>query len=286
MNRSSLFAGLIVTLAAGSSTGAERVESTLFLLVGEDRVIAAPDSAPNPVLWFALEAIAGDYNNPKYCGRPATHTCHAPIRYRRRLLPTLRGRRSFHITEIQELGAPGTHRIVAGDETTTEAEVGEDAIAGATVIAVRESNAYLGYLTELLGVPFVYWPEVIPDIGHQTEAQLGADCVAVVVYGRRRMGCPTPYVAPAGLFKLAKPVPATKQGKPRVEAGDILHFGFQTAVLAQDNPPIGELDDGDLVIHAYHGLVERVPFGALPYRIFSHTILRWPASCSASPAPD
>lgn len=286
MNRLSLLVALMVALAAGPSTGAERAEATVFLRVGEDRVIAAPDNSPSPVLWFALEAIAGDYNNPKYCGRPAAYTCHAPIRYRRRLLPTLSGQRSFHLADIKELGSPGTHRIVAGDETTTEAVVGEDALAGETVIAVRESDAYLGYLTELLGVPFVYWPEVIPGIGHQTDAQLGADCVAVVVYGRRRMGCATPYVAPAGLFKLAKPVPATKRGKPRVEAGDILHFGFQTAVLAQDNPPFGELDDGDLVIHAYHGLVERVAFGALPYRIFSHTILRWPASCSASPAPD
>jgi hypothetical protein len=266
-----LFAGFASALA-----GTAAVNGPLFLRAGEDRLIAAPERIPDPVRWFAIEAIAGDYSNPKHCGLPAGRSCHAPIRYRRRPLPALDGKRSFHVAETPELTAPGTHRVVAGDKTQGEGVFGEEILAGAVTLAVRKDDSYVGFLTELIGVPFVYWPVEIPGLGHQTDALLGADCVAVVIYGRRRLGCDTRYYAPAALFKLARPVTPEPDGKPRVREGDILHFGFQTAVLAKDNPPIGELDENDLLIHAYHGLVEQAPLRRLPYRVFSHVVLRWP----------
>ena len=237
-------------------------------------VLTAPAELPEPVRWFALDPIAADYSNARRCGRPPAEGCHDPIRYRTRPLPA-QGR-SLRVAELPELSAPGTHRVIAARAGEPGGEVGEEALAGAFTLVVREDDSYVGYLTELLGVPFVYWPTRVAGAGHQTDARLGADCVATVIYGRRRMGCGVPYYVPAVLFRLAAPVPPGPDGAPEVRAGDILHFGFQTAVLAEDRPPLGRLDDGDLVVHAYHGLVERVPFGALPYRVYRHHVLRWP----------
>lgn len=270
---------LALGLAAGAPPPAEPPPAgpgtTVLLRAGADREVAAPADLGDPVRWFALDALVRDYDNVRHCGRPATHRCHDPLRYRRRALPALDGRRTFRASELPELRAAGTHRIVPAP-AVGEGEVGEEALAGAITIVVRPDESYVGYVSELIGVPFVYWPDELPGAGHQTDLRLGADCVATVIYGRRRQGCATRYVAPAVLYRIAAPVPLGADGKPQIRAGDILHFGFQTAVLAEDRPPVGELDDGDLVLHAYHGLVERVPFGALPYRGYTYRVLRWP----------
>jgi hypothetical protein len=62
-----------------------------------------------------------------------------------------------------------------------------------------------------------------------------------------------------------------------VKPGDVLYFGFQTAVLSRDLPPLGRLDAGDLVIHTYHGVAEEIPLGRLPYRRSAVEVLRWPS---------
>jgi hypothetical protein len=55
----------------------------------------------------------------------------------------------------------------------------------------------------------------------------------------------------------------------------VLDFGFQTAVLVQDGGLRGILDAEDEVVHAYHALVERVPYGVLPYTKGPMVVRRW-----------
>lgn len=288
---------LLVAVWSAALPATPRVADQAPIVVRADAaaevVLTAPAALPDPVRWFALDPIAADYSNAKRCGRPPAAGCHDPIRYRVRPLAAAPGR-SLRVADVPELSGPGTHRVRAAAAPPAGAgageEAGEEALEGAFTLVVRADDSYVGYLTELLGVPFVYWPAHLSGVGHQTDARLGADCVSTVIYGRRRMGCPVPYYVPAALFRLAAPVPPDAHGAPAVRAGDVLHFGFQTAVLAEDRPPLGRLDDGDLVIHAYHGLVERVPFGSLPYRVYRHEVLRWPecrppARRPAVPAP-
>ena len=60
-----------------------------------------------------------------------------------------------------------------------------------------------------------------------------------------------------------------------MRVGDILHFGFQTAVVVEDRPPLGLLTEADVIIHSYHGVAEEVPLGKVPYAHFPFELRRW-----------
>lgn len=111
-------------------------------------------------------------------------------------------------------------------------------------VVVRKNNTYLGFLTELLNVPFVIPPKTVPNFGHQTDLRVGTDCAELAIYGRRRNGYKVPYGGPRGikeyLVKTNKVIP-----------GVILHFGFQVSVLYEDRGQPGTIDSEDLLIHAY-----------------------------------
>lgn len=217
---------------------------------------------------FVARPAARDLDNLAACP-PATlrRGCHVPLTW-------TRGEPA-----PDELARPGTHRVGAsltlhGRTLTTAGASGptlDEARAHALLeLVVRRGDDYVGLATELLGVPFVHAPATLSDGTHQTDARLGADCVALVLYGRRRLGRHVPYGAPATLARYTTPV-----GTGPVRRGDVLHFGFQTALLAEDRPPLGTLDAGDLVLHTFHGVAEEVTFGQLPYRRMQVRVLRW-----------
>jgi hypothetical protein len=192
---------------------------------------------------------------------------------------------SFAVDEVPELARPGTHRIwveIRAEGSTPLASPGGPApVDPASAwdlfeLVVRRDDSYVGYLTELIGAPFVFWPVVVDGRGHQTDHRIGADCAAVVVYGQRRLGRAVRYVAPPALHRLARPVSPGVGSQTWIREGDILHFGFQTAVVSRDLEPVGELDEHDLIIHSYHGLVDEVPFASLPYGRLPFVVLRWP----------
>lgn len=85
---------------------------------------------------------------------------------------------------------------------------------------------------------------------HQTEQRIAADCVAVIIYGQRRLGHKVPYTAAQGLFRFTTIAPAAGARQP-VKVGYILHFGHQIAILSVDRQPVGLLNGEDMVIHGY-----------------------------------
>lgn len=125
-------------------------------------------------------------------------------------------------------------------------------------VVVRRDDTYVGYASELLGVPFVFAPARL-ERGHQTDLREAADCVAVVIYGQRRLGRAVPYVSPWGLWDRLTPV----DDRP-LERGDVLHWGWQTAIVSVDTAPLGVLDAKDRVILAWKGYVEELDVGELP----------------------
>lgn len=261
--------------------------------------------------WLLATASPRDYDNTRRCtpGEIA-RGCHEPIHYELVELEQLRGATGLDARDVPRLAAEGTHRLAVrltweGHELGSPGprDAGEaDALAPRMFeLVTRRDDSYVGYLTELLGVPFVLGPGRLPGLGHQTDHRLGADCVALVIYGRRRLGEPRGYVAPAVLRQwttlvgsagaLVGPVGRVAD-VGRVEAGDVLHFGFQSAVLSRDQPPLGRLDANDVVIHTFHGLAEEVRLGALPYGRHAVELRRWPgpprgvqARRSRAPAP-
>ena len=133
-------------------------------------------------------------------------------------------------------------------------------------VVVREDDSYTGYLTELLGVPFLLPPYFLEGNKHQTDLRIGADCAEMAIYGKRRMGCQIPYVGPKGIFSYLVPI-------EKIKKGAIIHFGEQVSVVYEDVDGDGKLGKSDLLIHAWKDQVKIVTyrdseFWGKPYGIF------------------
>ncbi len=232
------------------------------------------------VRWLVAVPRALDYDNRALCGPGASPSCHAAIAYDAREVPDAAGRGRLDTDAFPDLSALGTHRVgatialrgaaLASAERLAPGELEEDTADALVQIVVRRDDTYVGYLTEQLGTPYVSAPARLRGGRHQTDARIGADGATLAVYGRRRLGERVRYVAAGELLEHARPL-----GDAAVAVGDVLRFGFQTAVLSVDRPPEGRLDPSDLVIHTYHGVAEEVPLGTLPYRDASLDVLRW-----------
>jgi hypothetical protein len=259
-----------------------------------DAACAMPlNFASQSVRWFLLVPEARDYDNPAYCQlAKQARSCHQPIAYHEEELPTLSGVTSFDVANIPQLRAPGTHRIAAhlvwnglalsapGPESSSK----DYATASAVDVVVRRDDSYVGLLSELLGTPFVLGPTYVTGLGHETDRRVAADCVALVIYGRRRLGEGVPYMAPAALRERLTVVDKAgslvdSNDRPvRVGPllpGDVLYFGFQTAVVSDGLSADGYLTRSTKIIHTYHGLAEEVEVSDLPYRRSAVEILRW-----------
>lgn len=237
--------------------------SAFFARVGQNIKIELLRGSPGEIKWFLLVPEALDYNNASYCKH--AKGCAQPIGYRIKELFSIRGKTRFSVSSVPELAALGTHEIMVRAEKVKKQ----------FQLVIRQDDSYIGYATELLGVPFVYAPAYLPD-GHQTELRKGADCVALILYARRRQGYRVPYSAPPKLYEFAEMIGDKNTiSKIAIREGDILHFGFQTALIAKHRSTKLGLDDNDLIIHTYHGLAEMTTFSKLPYKDAFFDVLRW-----------
>jgi hypothetical protein len=215
------------------------------------------------VSWYFAQPMALDYDNTRHCRDRGT--CLKTILYMEKQIPADPAGRLIP-AETGLIDGPGTYLFIEREGRTERRYR----------LAVRRADDYVGYITELLGVPFVYAPTYVEGKGHQTDAGLGADCVAVVVYGIRREGRNVPYVGPSKLYDLMAWIgDSSSLENTHIQVGDVLHFGFQTAVISKDLPPIGTLNAGDHIIHSFHRYVEEVRFSDLPYGGMPFDILRW-----------
>lgn len=216
------------------------------------------------VKWYKKLPLALDYDNTQACDNSIK--CIQTIKYQYVEIKEFKNRRQVKLLELLKSRKLGTHLFVL---TSSKEDI-------AFSVHVRRDNSYTGYLTELIGVPFVYAPRFKAGVGHQTDLREGADCVATVIYGMRRMGVSIPYFAPSRLYDYTKLVGHSNNlSGVKIREGDILHFGFQTAVISRDTEPMHVLDSSDLVIHSYHEFVEEVPLSSLPYKNSKFDVLRW-----------
>ena len=119
-------------------------------------------------------------------------------------------------------------------------------------IVYTKSEGYLGYLEELLNVPFVLSPEFLTEFGHQTDLRVATDCAELAIYGKRKQGMKVPYCGPRRVKEyLVK--------TDKIEKGIIIHFGHQVSVLYEDRGIKNKIDGDDLLIHAYDLKAEIIP---------------------------
>ena len=138
-----------------------------------------------------------------------------------------------------------------------------------TQLISKKSSGYVGYLEELVNVPFILPPRNIKE-GHQTDLRLGVDCAALAIYGRRKMGHPIPYIGPRGIGKYLEKT-------DYVEQGSVIVFGnsYHVAVVYEDRGTIGVLDDEDLIVHAYKDKAEVVRLKDAGLSKYHHAAYRW-----------
>lgn len=136
-----------------------------------------------------------------------------------------------------------------------------------TQIIKTRSKGYIGYLEELVNVPFVLPPRLTQH-GHQTDSRLGVDCAELAIYGKRRQGFDIPYCGPLKITSFLKPVDSLKKGT-------VIHFGHQVSVLYKDKGKIGMLDKNDLLIHAYKDKAEIIELGKTDLRYRDYELYKW-----------
>ncbi|MGC6510394.1 MAG: hypothetical protein ACON4U_18390 [Myxococcota bacterium] len=214
--------------------------------------------------WVQLLPTPLDYDNTDVCSPSSGPDCSVDIEWAWTEITEWHGKTTIRLNDNVPPLALGTHRIavVSGALPSPKPE-------NTLEIVVRRDDTYVGYSTELIGTPFVFWPKQI-EHGHQTDLRLGADCSATVIYGKRRMGHSVGYVAPKGLLRYLEVVDSNS-----VQVGDVLHFGFQTALLSQDTAPLGVLNDSDLILHSHHQLVEEIPLQDASYAEQPFKVYRW-----------
>ena len=207
--------------------------------------------------------------------------------YRAVEIRALRGRESWCDADAPTLARPGTHRVAlsirfdgdAVENWPKDFRAHEPAALTIQPLEwfIRSDDDPVGRMTELLGLPFVETPRKIRGLGHPTDLRLWVNCAGLAIYGARRTGRMIPYAAPPALRRYTTLVAASDREPADipVRRGDLLHFGFQVAVVYEDRGRIGRLDPEDLILHAYHDGVEIKPFGELPYSSLPFEVRRW-----------
>jgi hypothetical protein len=146
--------------------------------------------------------------------------------------------------------------------------LGGDWLRETPVLEVRRfsGTGFRAALTEQFGLPYLFGSGFLQN-GADTgpETGWGADCANFIVYALRRQGRSVPWSDPKQLRAYLQPMasPAilgeTKFTKEDLKAGLLVHFGTHVAALMEDRPPLGVLDDCDLVAHQLEGAPEVVP---------------------------
>jgi hypothetical protein len=131
-------------------------------------------------------------------------------------------------------------------------------------------SGFRAALTEQFGLPYLFGSGELSD-GANTgpETRLGADCANFVVFALRRQGRSIPWSNPKQLRKYLEPlkenaaVNDARVSDEDIAGGLIVHFGTHVAAVMEDRPPLGILDDGDIVAHQLEGVPQMLSLGQL-----------------------
>jgi hypothetical protein len=125
-------------------------------------------------------------------------------------------------------------------------------------------------ISEQFGLPYLFGSgELSEDSDTGPETNLGADCANFVVYASRRAGQRIPWSDPKRLrdhleliARSATPGTA-KISAEDLQRGTIIHLDTHVAAVMEDRPPVGIVDENDLVAHQLAGAPQMVTLGEL-----------------------
>jgi hypothetical protein len=117
-------------------------------------------------------------------------------------------------------------------------------------------SGFRAAISEQFGLPYLFGSGELSDNSDTgPETNLGADCANFIVYALRRQGqrvsWSDPKVLRDNLDLVARSaVPGTtKISAEDLQRGTIVHLGTHVAALMEDRPPLGVVDENDLVAH-------------------------------------
>lgn len=261
------------------------------------RCRVAPFPEDVRVGWVKIEPTKPWYDNVQPEGFVV-----APIEYASREIEARTPSILVDVVPIQRagIGVGGTMRFSASvtlaDGTVHHARTPDGAHPGgveraldARRVVLRRSNDYLGYLTELGNVPYVFASANIGREPHQAERGVGVDCADLMVYGLRRLGHDVPYVSSRTMgphsHSIVKKVEARRGklyldaddatipvGEGGVQPGDWIIFDGHVAALYEDAGRPGVLDGDDRIIHTAWAEVaiqrlDETAYGRQPFEV-------------------
>jgi hypothetical protein len=128
-----------------------------------------------------------------------------------------------------------------------------------------DGSGFRAALTEQFGLPYLFGSDRLADRSDTgPETNLGADCANFLVYAMRRQGLRIPWSDPKQLRQYVEPVASratpntVRFSAGELERGLIVHLGTHVAAVMEDRPPLGVLDEGDIVAHQLKGLPEKL----------------------------
>jgi len=263
-----------VTLYAVYYVGKTVYSDARELMIGKTKVSPRRLSeGPSVSLrWHRIEPSAANTSNTQ-----SGSFRFEPIAYQTTVIDGVADRGSIaadvHPTLITDHGdGLGTMRyqLVVTQGTRTLSTPGVDARRGrgsggltdaVTRVSIRRDETLVGFMTEMMGQPYVWASAGITDTTHQSERLEGSDCADLMVYGARRMGKHVAYTWTGGLPAVTKLLGAgtrgedgiyrDKKGKPLPfpQEGDLILFPRHVGALTADKGEKGVLDDQDLILH-------------------------------------
>ena len=128
-------------------------------------------------------------------------------------------------------------------------------------VTIRKDDTFIGYLTEMMGQPYIWASAGPSDKAHQSEHLEGSDCADLMVYAARRAGLTIPYGWTGSLKQHARVLGAGDLAAdgvyrdrggapvPFPQPGDLILFPRHVGALTVDRGTIGVVDVDDLMIH-------------------------------------
>jgi hypothetical protein len=110
-------------------------------------------------------------------------------------------------------------------------------------LSLRTGDDYLGVMTELANLPYIFGSTEVGRELHQAERAIGVDCADLVIYGLRRTGHDLSYRSSRTLG------PVSRRVAGAVRAGDWIIFSGHVGVLYEDRGVLGKIDAPDLMMH-------------------------------------
>lgn len=170
---------------------------------------------------------------------------------------TMRYRVFVSLPDGREISSPGLFESPGGPAAREDIRK----------VQLRLGDDYLGLMTELGNIPYIFGSTELGRELHQAERGIGVDCADLVIYGLKRAGHDLTYRSSRTLSPISRHIAASDSvrdrggayldenrrpipvGKGGVSPGDWIIFSGHVGAFYEDRGVLGAFDEADLLMH-------------------------------------